>query len=237
MCGEYGEDTWRPHYHAIIFGYDFTEGIKYNKQWFERRQTISFTETEQPYYISKFLTALWGKSKNDSIIANVTWETAAYVARYCTKKYSSKGGYDKYGNYIDTTEEHYTRKILDWNEHTGEIYNFQETNLEPEYGTMSSGRRDHPNPAFRGGIGYAWYQDFKDDCYPSNYLIQDGHKTPIPKYYDKLLEVENEVMFSEIKLNRELALAAHKADLTPSRLKQRHITKLAQANQLTRNKI
>jgi hypothetical protein len=227
MCGEYGDDTWRPHYHAIIFGYDFTTGIKYKNNWYERRQQIQQSEVGNPYYISKFLTALWGKSKNDPIIANCTWETAAYVARYCTKKYNSKGGYDKQGNYINTTEEHYTRNILDYNEFTGEIYEFFETKLEPEYATMSR----------RPGIGYEWYQKYKSDCYPSNYLIQDGRKTPIPKYYDKLLELENEIEYKAIKTARELALAAHKADLTPERLKQREKTKLAQLKQLQRKKI
>lgn len=214
MCGEYGDDSWRPHYHAIIFGYDFTSGTTYNKKYCGRRQQIQSSEVGNPYYISPLLSQLWPDGFH--LIAECTWETAAYVARYCTKKITG-----------DQAEEHYTRTILDWNEFTGEIFEFRETELLPEYGTMST----------RPGIGNEWFKKYKSDCYPSNFLIQDGRKTPIPKYYDKLLEQENEIEFKAIKIARELALLAHKQDLTPERLKQRHITKLAQANQLKRNKI
>jgi len=214
MCGEYGDDSWRPHYHAIIFGYDFTQGIKYNKQWCERRQQVQSAEVENPYYISPLLSKLWPDGFH--IIADVTFDTAAYVARYCTKKITG-----------DEAEAHYTRNILDWNEYTGEIFHFQEVQLEPEYGTMSR----------RPGIGKEWYEKYKQDCYPSNFLINDGHKTPIPKYYDKLLEQEDELQFKAMKTARELALIAHKDDLTPERLAQRHTTKLAQYGQLRRNKI
>ena len=216
MCGEYGDNSWRPHYHAIIFGYDFTTGIKYNGNWYERRQQIQISEVGNPYYISKFLTHLWGKSKNDPIIAPITWESAAYVARYCTKKVTG-----------DKADQHYNRQIIDWNEFTGEIYELREVDLEPEYATMSR----------KPGIGKRWYEQFKSDCYPSNFLIQDGHKTPIPKYYDKLLEMEDEIEFKAIKMARELALLNMKDEIKPERLRQRHAAKLAQFETLRRNKI
>ena len=25
MCGEYGPENWRPHYHALLFGFDFAD--------------------------------------------------------------------------------------------------------------------------------------------------------------------------------------------------------------------
>ena len=214
MCGEYGDDSWRPHYHAIIFGYDFSQGCKYRKNWYERRQQIQMSEVGNPYYISPLLSELWPDGYH--IIAECTWDSAAYVARYCTKKVNGQ-----------FAEEHYTRQILDWNEFTGEIFEFKEVNLEPEYATMSR----------RPGIGKDWYEKYKTDCYPSNYLIQDGHKTPIPKYYDRLLEKEDEVQFKAMKMSRELALVKHSEELKPERLKQRHQAKLAQYKQLRRNKV
>ena len=214
MCGEYGDDSWRPHYHAIIFGYDFTTGIRYNGKWCQRRQQIQQSEVGNPYFISPFLTKLWPDGYH--IIANCTWYSAAYVARYCTKKITG-----------DKADEHYNRLIIDWNEFTGEIYDFYETQLEPEYADMSR----------RPGIGKGWYEKFKSDCYPSNFLIQDGHKTPIPKYYDKLLELEDEIEFIAVKMARELALIHMKEELKPERLEQRHKVKMAQYKSLKRNKI
>lgn len=214
MCGEYGDESWRPHYHAIIFGYDFSEGIKYKDEWCERRKQVQSVDVSNPYYISDFLQKLWPFGYH--IIANCTWETAAYVARYCTKKVTG-----------EKAELHYTRTLLDWNPYTGEVFQFEDVQLEPEYANMSR----------RPGIGKGWYEKFKSDCYPSNFLIQDGHKTPIPKYYDKLLELENEVEFKAVKQARELALLQNSEELTEERLKQRHKAKLAQYKTLTRKKI
>lgn len=67
-CGEYGERTRRPHYHAILFGYDFPD-----KQFYSKELQVSPT-----------LDALW--SHGDCKIGKVTFESAAYCARYvCTK--------------------------------------------------------------------------------------------------------------------------------------------------------
>lgn len=76
-CGEYGTDSWRPHYHAIIFGLhlDDLELLKVSRG--------------NPYYTSNKLSSVWsvdGKSLGHVLVANVSWQTCAYVARYCTKK-------------------------------------------------------------------------------------------------------------------------------------------------------
>lgn len=218
MCGEYGDQSWRPHYHAIIFGYDFTQGIQYKKEWCGKRQQVQVTDVNNPYFISPLLTALW--EKGNHILTNATFDTAAYVARYVTKKVNG-----------EKADQHYNRLLIDWNEFTGEIDNFQEVQLEPEYATMSRGRDG------KRGIGHEWYQKYKSDCYPSNYLIKDGSKIPIPNYYDKLLEEEDEVLYKQIKMDRELAIVKHSEDLTPERLKQRHYAKRQQNKTLLRNKI
>lgn len=76
-CGEYGERTGRPHYHALLFGLDFKD--KYQNG--ERRGF--------PIYLSRTLTDLWGMgSLERQEIGAVTFESAAYVARYITKKIS-----------------------------------------------------------------------------------------------------------------------------------------------------
>lgn len=214
MCGEYGDISWRPHYHAIIFNYDFRKPQWYRKKLHQPRQQMQYLPTENPYYISSFLSELWPFGNH--IITNCNFETAAYVARYCVKKITG-----------DKAEEHYNRLVIDWNEYTGEIYNMQEVQLQPEYATMSRAK----------GIGREWYEIYKDDCYPSNYLIKDGNKIPIPKYYDKLLEKEDEVLYNQVKIERELNIAKRAADLTNEMLEKRHYCKKQQYKQLERTKI
>lgn len=70
--GEYGSDTLRPHYHAIIFGLHLDDLTVYKQQ---RGYT---------YYNSPSLQRTW--TNGYAVVGAVTWETAAYVARYVMKK-------------------------------------------------------------------------------------------------------------------------------------------------------
>lgn len=81
-CGEYGERTSRPHHHAILFNYDFPDKV------------LKKRENETNYYTSKTLTNLW--PHGDHIIGDATFESAAYVARYCTKKINGPIAKDHY---------------------------------------------------------------------------------------------------------------------------------------------
>lgn len=75
-CGEYGERFKRPHYHAILFGFDFDD-----KEYFKSNQG-------NHVFTSKTLDSLWGKGF--CTIGSVTFESCAYVARYVTKKVNGK---------------------------------------------------------------------------------------------------------------------------------------------------
>jgi len=98
-CGEYGEKNGRPHYHACIFGFDFSD------------KTLWKVANGHRLYISPSLTELW--PYGFSTIGDVTFESAAYVARYIMKKING-----------DLAENRY------YDRQTGEIIN-------PEYTTMS----------------------------------------------------------------------------------------------------
>lgn len=93
VAGEYGGQTYRPHYHACVFGQDFS-----------RDRTIWRT---QPHilYESPELNELWGLGH--CTIGALTPETVGYVAQYTVKKLTG-----------DQAEEAYTRLDLD----TGEEY-------------------------------------------------------------------------------------------------------------------
>jgi len=83
-CGEYGEKFGRPHYHACIFNFDFGD----KKLWKNLRGNKLYT--------SENLEALW--PFGFSTIGDVTFESAAYVARYITKKITGPMAQKHYGN-------------------------------------------------------------------------------------------------------------------------------------------
>lgn len=78
MAGEYGsgDNTERPHYHACLFGVDFKD-----KSYFT-------TRGDNDLYTSDILTKLW--RQGHCSIGTLTFESAAYVARYVMKKMNGK---------------------------------------------------------------------------------------------------------------------------------------------------
>lgn len=81
-AGEYGSTTFRPHYHAIIFGLHLNDLKVY------KRSPQGFT-----YYNSPSLQSCWcdkqGNPIGFAVAAEVSWETCAYTARYVMKKLHS----------------------------------------------------------------------------------------------------------------------------------------------------
>lgn len=83
-CGEYGERLGRPHYHCILFGFSFPD-----KKLFRRG-----SEPSLHLYTSELLSELW--PLGFSTIGQVTFESAAYVARYVVKKWLGPGAAEHY---------------------------------------------------------------------------------------------------------------------------------------------
>lgn len=101
MCGEYG-DLDRPHYHAIIFNHDWKD-----KTYFKT------SNSKEKIYTSEDLTKIWGLGHAST--GDATFESAAYIARYCMQKING-----------ERAEEHYKR------------YDFLgEYSLVPEFNEMS----------------------------------------------------------------------------------------------------
>lgn len=91
-CGEYGAVTSRPHYHVLLFGYDFPD----KRPWTVRNGLQVFR--------SEKLESLW--SFGNTEIGSVTFESASYVARYVVDKITGSAA-----------EAHYSRVDLA----TGEV--------------------------------------------------------------------------------------------------------------------
>jgi len=190
-CGEYGAELQRPHFHACLFGLDFLD-----KQLFrELNGQATFTSPTLEY--------LW--PQGFALIGSVTFESAAYVARYIMKKING-----------EAADKHYESV----SEQTGEVIK-----LNPEYTTMS----------LKPGIGHDWYQKYKTDVYPENFVVLKGKKMKPPRYYQQRYEIENPEAYKTLQKKNKAFAKEHKHDSTPERLAVRQKCKIAQINILPRS--
>lgn len=172
-CGEYGKKCiehevddceicrfGRPHYHACVFNLDFLD-----------KKFYKHNKNGDKLYISQVAEDIW--EHGYVVLGDVTFESAAYTARYIMKKVT---GNDE--------EEHYT--IFD--HETGEVLR----NVTPEFTVMSR----------RPGIGREWINRYTSDTYPSDTVIVRGRECRPPRYYDSVVEVIDPEEYEEVKKER-----------------------------------
>lgn len=104
-------------------------------------------------------------------LGTVTYQSARYVAGYIMKKVIGK---DAEAGYLRPHPV------------TGEL-----CQVEPEFQTMSR----------MPGLGQSWFEKFRDDVFPSDFIVIDAKRLKVPRYYDGLLP-EDEL--SEVKRGRRL---------------------------------
>lgn len=75
--GEYGDKSFRPHYHFIIFGYPPCEN-EYRKKWLRKQKKGC------DCYSCSFVQRIWGRGFTD--VGTVSLQSTRYVAGYVTKK-------------------------------------------------------------------------------------------------------------------------------------------------------
>lgn len=205
MCGEYGEQFSRPHYHACLFNFNFPD-----------REFWKNTGAGEKLYVSQSLGKLWSHPKTKatmgySSIGEVTFESAAYVARYVTKKITGQKALGHY-NEIDYQ--------------TGEIL----SERQPEYNDMSR----------RPGIAGAWFDENYNDVYSGDFVLRKKKtgqlvKITPPKFYDSRYELIDPEDLKKIKEARKLNAAKHKDNNTFDRLQVREEIQLIKAKQLIRS--
>jgi len=195
MCGEYGDENLRPHYHALVFGHNFSD-----KEFFRK------TDSGHDLYTSDILDNLW--THGFCNIGEVTFETAAYTARYVMKK--QNGRYqDNASNMFGLSPYHRVDMV------TGEYFE-----VEPEYNTMSR----------RPGLGQGWYEKYGNETYRDDYIIERGVKMQPPKYYDQQYQD-----IDIIKKQRRRKAVKRNKDNTPERLAVKEKVKKAQLRFLKRS--
>ena len=198
-CGEYGEKNNRPHYHAIIFGYNFPDKYIHTKS------------NNHVLYRSPTLEKAW--KNGHSLIGEVTFESAAYVARYVMKK--RKGDDETIDPITGKTNKEYYQ-ICD--KETGEIHQ-----QNSEFCIMSR----------KPGLGADWLQHYKSDT-DKDYITLRGVKMKLPKFYDSILAMEDELAMLKRKGKRKRKALEQNKDNTFERLAVKKHVKQVQIKQLIR---
>ena len=185
-CGEYGDQFGRPHYHACIFGTGFPDRTRWT------------VRGGNEVWRSEILEEAWPLGHSE--IGSLTFESAAYAARYATKKLAADASMD------EETYRRWKERYERVNPLTGEV-----VELEPEYATMSN----------RPGIGRKWIEKYLYDVYPHDHVISRGFPAKPPRYYDQVLEELDPAMAEEVYARR--VAERDRENQTPERLQVREV--------------
>lgn len=180
-CAEYGCNNpncqdpkcthgMRPHYHIILFNYDFKD----KKQ----------ADGKPPgYYTSDILTQIWDRGGTQ--LMDLTFESAAYVARYITKKLTGPRANEYLAPHIEK--------------------------LRQQGCTMLPGDKlpEQTVCLTQKGLGKNWYKEWKEETYNNDKVYRstkDGRRIPMrpPKYYDRQYEIDNNADYERIKKERKM---------------------------------
>lgn len=192
MCGEYGDLFGRPHYHACIFNYDFQDRVLFRRN-----------DNGDSLFNSERLEDLWRLGM--CTVGNVTFESAAYVARYVTKKMTTPVGV--HPKYISSDA-------------SGRVFT-----KRPEFTVMSR----------KPGIGRPWLDKFQTDVYPSDFLVVNGKKMRPPRFYDGVYELLAPDEMAQLKATRVRNSRRHAENNTPERLRVREYIQMTQLERLKRS--
>lgn len=139
-----------------------------------------------------------------SEIGELTKASAGYTARYMLKKVG--------GEYA---EERYTR-------------------LHPITGEIVQVRSEFISMSNRPGIGRPWYEKYSSDAFPSDFVVVDGKRHPIPRYYLKQLKETDSNIANAVVGARIVRAKEHADNNTPERLATREELQELRAKKLIR---
>jgi len=214
-CGEYGDENQRPHYHAILFNFDFPDKIKYK------------VNNGYTLYTSKILDDLWsdsvdGASLGFASVGECNFDTIAYVARYMLKKVKGSAKDELITKTFYTPQGSINVDLLPYqrfNSITGEV-----VDVLPEFSNCSRA----------WGIGKQYFDKYNAEIYVTDTVVYKGRECPPPRYFDSLLKNNDYEKYEEIKIARTDNAKKYLDNNTQARLNVRKRVKESQIKTLKR---
>lgn len=195
MAGEYGSKGNRPHFHACLFNLDFPD-----KKIFKK------TRSGSNLFTSEILDDLWQK-KGFCTIGQVTFESAAYVARYMMKK--------QYG--------------------PNSNYAYEE--IDDETGEVCYKTREFTRMSLKPGIGLTWFQKYNREVFPNDQCIMNGKAVKPPRYYLRKVKESDGELYDRVIFERGEKARKHLDDQTDDRLMVKEKVLKARASMLKREDV
>jgi len=174
-AGEYGETNNRPHFHTALLGHDFADTRLFSKKAKKSKKRL---------FVDEELNRIWGKGEVQ--IGELTFDSAAYVARYLTKALPSNRNETR-GARVNSSN-----RFARWK---AEGVRRDETAAARPLASMSR----------RPGLGKPFFDKYWTEIYPRDEVVVNGRAEKPPRYYDQLLEREQPYMWAFVKAQREAA--------------------------------
>lgn len=188
-CGEYGDCDERPHYHILIFGYDFPD-----KHFFRK------SNKGVDLYLSEELSEQWPYGL--CTVQTCNFQACMYTAKYCTKKLKFDDSQSEFEYYYGRVPEFLFMSRGNCQSNRCPYIDDIVKNCKG----MNS-LRDLKNPycfqcdKTRGGLGYDWLLKYIDDVKRLGYIVIEGIKYSIPKYYLDIIKLTDRKYYDKYKLS------------------------------------
>lgn len=193
MCGEYGEQFSRPHYHALVFGFRPND-MRQSNSMYSKHALFESDEVQK----------VWGHGYVS--VGEVSLQSARYCAAYAVKKMSDKDWQDNPASvHVDKFGEIHTR-----------IQPYAKMSLKPGIGAawLERYRRDvltHDGIVTHGGMKMRiprYFDDLMELCCPDDLMDSKMRRLKkVEKLIDdntrERLEVREQIAHAKVKFNRE----------------------------------
>ncbi len=187
-CGEYGELDERPHYHILIFGYDFPDKAFYKTS----PKGVSM-------YVSEELSKAW--PYGISSIQDLNFRACMYTAKYCTKKLRFDDAQREYEYYYGRQPEFLF--MSKGNCQSNRCPYISDIVKQKDLNSLRNLTNEYCKKCDkqRGGLGYSWLEYYLSDVLRLQYISIEGKKYSIPKYYLDIIKLTYPDLYAKYKLS------------------------------------